>query len=81
MGFALGDVSGKGAPAALLTAIVQGMFTVLAEAASGPADALAHINRGLVRRAIESRFVTMFYATLKADGTFCYTNAGTMRRS
>jgi serine phosphatase RsbU (regulator of sigma subunit) len=76
MGFALGDVSGKGAPAALLTAIIQGMFTVQSEASNSPADVLAHINRGLLRRAVESKFVTMFYATLGTDGTLCYSNGG-----
>ena len=40
VGFALGDVSGKGAPAALLTAAVQGMFTVESTDAIGPADVL-----------------------------------------
>lgn len=75
-GFALGDVSGKGAPAALLTAIVQGMFTVQAPAAPGPADALSQINRGLLRRAVESRFVTMMYGVIAEDGTFTYCNAG-----
>jgi serine phosphatase RsbU (regulator of sigma subunit) len=76
IGFALGDVSGKGAPAALLTAIVQGMFTVLARSATGPADALGQINRGLLRRAVESKFVTLLYATLGADGALCYSNGG-----
>lgn len=75
-GFALGDVSGKGAPAALLTAIVQGMFTVQATGASGPADALTQINKGLLRRAVESRFVTMMYGVIAPDGTFTYCNAG-----
>ncbi len=76
VGFALGDVSGKGAPAALLTAIIQGMFTVQSGATASPADTLGHINRGLVRRAVESKFVTMFYASLGADGTLQYCNGG-----
>lgn len=76
LGFALGDVSGKGAPAALLTAIVQGMFTVLASTAGGPADALGQINRGLLRRAVESKFVTLLYAALGPDGQLCYSNGG-----
>jgi phosphoserine phosphatase RsbU/P len=76
LGFALGDVSGKGAPAALLTAIVQGMFTVLATSGGGPAATLGHINRGLVRRAVESKFVTMFYANLDAAGVVTYCNGG-----
>jgi len=75
-GFSLGDVSGKGAPAALMTAIVQGMFTVQATATASPADTLGHINRGLVRRAVEGKFVTMFYASLAADGRLTYCNGG-----
>ena len=76
LGFALGDVSGKGAPAALLTAMVQGMFTVQASASAGPAEAMAQINLGLKRRSVESRFVTMFYGIVGADGTLTYCNAG-----
>lgn len=75
-GVALGDVSGKGAPAALLTALVQGMFTVEAGDAAGPAGTLGRINRGLKSRDIESRFVTMFYGVLSEDGTLTYCNGG-----
>jgi sigma-B regulation protein RsbU (phosphoserine phosphatase) len=37
---------------------------------------LLHINRGLVRRAVEGKFVTMFYATMAPDGTLCCSNGG-----
>ena len=76
IGFALGDVSGKGAPAALLTAAVQGMFTVESNEAAGPADVLAKINAGLKRRNVESKFVTMFFGVLEADGKMTYSNGG-----
>jgi phosphoserine phosphatase RsbU/P len=76
IGFALGDVSGKGAPAALLTAAVQGMFTVESSESSGPADMLSKINAGLKRRNVESKFVTMFYGILDKDGTLSYSNGG-----
>lgn len=76
LGFALGDVSGKGPPAALLTAMVQGMFTVQASTAAGPAEALSQINAGLKRRSVESRFVTMFFGTVSVDGELVYCNAG-----
>ena len=70
VGFALGDVSGKGAPAALLTAVVQGMFTVEADSDGRPGRRRSRtINRGLKRRNVESKFVTMFYGVLSADGT------------
>ncbi|HSP92618.1 MAG TPA: SpoIIE family protein phosphatase [Vicinamibacterales bacterium] len=75
-GVALGDVSGKGAPAALLTAAVQGMFTVEADVAAGPAGTIAKINRGLKQRNIESKFVTMFFGVLSADGSLVYCNGG-----
>jgi sigma-B regulation protein RsbU (phosphoserine phosphatase) len=76
VGVALGDVSGKGAPAALLTAAVQGMFTIEASNAGGPAAAIATINRGLKQRNIESKFVTMFFGVIASDGTLVYCNGG-----
>jgi serine phosphatase RsbU (regulator of sigma subunit) len=76
VGVALGDVSGKGAPAALLTAAVQGMFTVEAANAGGPAATISTINRGLKQRNIESKFVTMFFGVLADDGTLVYCNGG-----
>jgi serine phosphatase RsbU (regulator of sigma subunit) len=76
VGVALGDVSGKGAPAALLTAAVQGMFTVEADLAAGPAGTIAKINHGLKQRNIESKFVTMFFGVLSADGSLVYCNGG-----
>jgi phosphoserine phosphatase RsbU/P len=76
VGFALGDVSGKGAPAALLTAAVQGMFTIEANEANRPADVLSKINLGLKRRNVESKFVTMFYGMLDGAGKLTYSNGG-----
>jgi phosphoserine phosphatase RsbU/P len=76
LGVAVGDVSGKGAPAALLAAAVQGMFTVEAGDPEGPAGTLGQINRGLKRRNIESKFVTMFFGVLSRDGRLVYCNGG-----
>ena len=75
-GLALGDVSGKGPPAALLGALTQGSLTAQTAVASGPADALTRLNTALVHRAIEARFVTLFYAQLDADGTLTFCNGG-----
>ncbi len=75
-GLALGDVSGKGPPAALLGALTQGSLTAQTAVASGPADALSRLNAALVRRAIEARFVTLFYAQLDPDGTLTFCNGG-----
>ena len=76
LGIALADVSGKGAPAALLTAVVQGMFTIEATYAGGPAGTIGKINRALKRRTVDSKFVTMFYGMLSPDGAFVYCNGG-----
>jgi serine phosphatase RsbU (regulator of sigma subunit)/pSer/pThr/pTyr-binding forkhead associated (FHA) protein len=75
--FAVGDVSGKGAPAALLTAVIQGVLAAqTTTAGGGPASTLSRINEVLIRRAIEARFVTMFLASLTPDGELTYCNAG-----
>lgn len=75
-GFALGDVAGKGAPAALLTAVIQGIFSAQAYGGGAPAETLGRVNQALIRRAIESRFATIFYGILTSDGRLTYTNAG-----
>jgi phosphoserine phosphatase RsbU/P len=75
-GFTLGDVAGKGPPAALLTAMIQGAFAAQVTSADSPAALMAHINRTLIRRAIQSRFVTVMYGVLAPDGRLTYSNAG-----
>ena len=75
-GFTLGDVAGKGPPAALMSALMQGMFASQAEHAEGPASAVTSMNKALCRRGLESRFVTLLFATLTADGKMTYCNAG-----
>lgn len=75
-GFAVGDVAGKGAPAALLTAVIQGVFSSQAYSGMGPAVTLSRVNQALIRRSIESRFATAFYAVVSKDGKLLYCNAG-----
>jgi sigma-B regulation protein RsbU (phosphoserine phosphatase) len=75
-GFILGDVAGKGAPAALLAAAVLGMFGVEASYQSRCAPVITRLNRGLFRRNVEGRFLTAFYAILSPDGSLLYSNAG-----
>ena len=76
LGFALGDVAGKGPPAALLSAMMQGMFAAQAASSEGPAQAITRVNLALYRRGIESRFVTLMYGALAQDGSLTYSNAG-----
>ena len=75
-GFALGDVAGKGPPAALLGAMLQGSLTAQAYVSQGPAATMAAVNTALVRRGIQGRFVTLFYGVLFPDGRLTYCNAG-----
>ena len=75
-GLAIGDVSGKGPPAALLAAMLQGMFSMEADTGHAPSVTLARMNVALVKRGIEPRFSTLFYGVLAADGVFSYASAG-----
>lgn len=75
-GFALGDIAGKGPPAALLAAQLHGILAAVADQDETPADILSHVNRVLLRRESESRFATVMYGLLSGDGQFTYCNAG-----
>jgi serine phosphatase RsbU (regulator of sigma subunit)/pSer/pThr/pTyr-binding forkhead associated (FHA) protein len=76
LGFALGDVAGKGPPAALLSAMMQGIFAAQAATNDAPSQTIARVNLALYRRGIESRFVTLMYGVLDATGRMVYCNAG-----
>ncbi len=75
LGLALGDVTGKGPPAALLTALAQGVLAAHALTGGPPAEAIALVNRVLVSRQLESRFLTLFLGVLAPDGRLAYCNA------
>jgi len=75
-GFILGDVAGKGSPAALLAAALLGMFSAESAYHTSAAALISRLNSGLVRRAIESRFLTSFYGLIGPDGSLTYSNAG-----
>ncbi len=75
-GFALGDVAGKGPPAALLSAMMQGIFAAQAASNDRPSQTITRVNLALYRRGIESRFVTLMYGSLERDGKLTYCNAG-----
>ena len=73
-GFAVGDVAGQGAAAALLGARVQEIFSCLAGAV--PAVTMAAINASMVKKTLEGRFVAVFYGVLSPGGELTYCNAG-----
>ncbi|MEZ5416815.1 MAG: SpoIIE family protein phosphatase [Vicinamibacterales bacterium] len=75
IGVVLGDVAGKGPAAALLTAKIQGLFTAQVGATT-PAAAMRQVNQGLLKRQVDARYATVFYATLSPAGLLTYCNAG-----
>ncbi len=75
LGFAVADISGKGVPAALLAAALQGAFAAYATANPSPAAAISVGNSILYGR-FEGKFATMFYGVVGPDGAFTYCNAG-----
>ncbi len=74
-GFALGDVTGKGPSAALVTAVIQGIFGTQIDKAVAPNELIALVNRVFLSRRIESRLATMFFGSITADGRLTYCNA------
>lgn len=71
----IGDVSGKGLPAALIVSVLVGAIRAEAAHGSGPAAMLASLNERMVRR-MQGGFVTCLAAHLSAEGTLTMANAG-----
>ncbi len=61
LAFFVGDVSGKGMPAALFMVAVRTLARHLAPAAAGPADALGRLNDALATDNPSAMFVTMVH--------------------
>jgi len=78
VGFAVGDVSGKGVPAALvMTATCAYLGGVAAASGSPPGEALILANEALLARIPPNMFVTCFYAILDPkSASLRYANAG-----
>jgi phosphoserine phosphatase RsbU/P len=74
---ALGDVSGKGSPAALLMALLLAMLRTLVDEDLETARLLARLNVQVARHSPASRFITVFYGLYDpATGRMEYVNAG-----
>jgi serine phosphatase RsbU (regulator of sigma subunit)/predicted ester cyclase len=78
VGFAVGDVTGKGVPAALvMTGTCAYLGGVAAASGASPGEALALANEALLARIPPNMFVTCFYAILDPkSGSLRYANAG-----
>ncbi len=76
---AIGDVAGKGSPAALLMALLLAMFRTLIDEGLEAAALADRLNVQVCRHAPASRFITLFIATCDpATGRLNYVNAGHM---
>lgn len=74
---ALGDVAGKGSPAALLMALLLAMMRTLVDEGFDGAKLMARLNVQITKHAPASRFITLFVATLDpVTGDMVYVNAG-----
>jgi phosphoserine phosphatase RsbU/P len=77
--FFIGDVAGKGMPAALFMARTKSIIRIVTELmpAAGPADVVARVNRELCLNNDRMMFVTLFLGMLDpASGALSYCNAG-----
>lgn len=77
IGIAVGDVTGKGVPAALYMARLVSDFRFFTQRNQEPTQVLGELNKVLVERSRRGMFVTFQYGILDASiGKFTYTNAG-----
>src|SRR3954462_2262473 len=76
----IGDVSGKGAPAALYAALVAGILRSAADGEPSPAEMLTLVNTALTERPISAQYISMIYAVWDgANGTLRIANSGLPR--
>ena len=77
LGLCIGDVVGKGVPAALLMANLQAAVKSVATSTLAPRDLVTRVNRIISRNIDSAKFITFFYAALDAESkTAVFTNAG-----
>ena len=74
LGFAVGDVSGKGIPAAIYMAVSRTLLRATTAQKLNPAECMLYVNHVLVRQGEGEMFVTLFYGVLDlttGDIDFC----------
>jgi len=80
LALAIGDISGKGAPAAIYAALVSGILRSHAPMEPGPSEMLAAVNYSLAERRIEGQFVSLIYAVWDDENrTLQVSNSGLPR--
>jgi sigma-B regulation protein RsbU (phosphoserine phosphatase) len=77
LGLIVGDVSGKGVPAALFMAVTRTLLKSTALAGLAPAECLRRVNNLLCLDNASEMFVTVFYGILNVrTGRLAYSNGG-----
>ncbi len=77
VGMLVGDVAGKGMPAALLMSSLQARVQVLFEEADDLARKIGRLNKAICSNCPDNRFITFFMTVADPDtGELSYTNAG-----
>jgi len=77
---ALGDVSGKAAPAALYAALVSGIMRSVAGRKPGPASMFKALNDALQERKLDTQYVAMLFAVWNDENlTLQIANAGAVQ--
>jgi phosphoserine phosphatase RsbU/P len=77
LGLAIGDVSGKGIPAALFMAVSRTLLRATALQGSSPGEVLKHVNRVLLKQSHGEIFLTLLYGILDlGTGEFTFSAGG-----
>ncbi len=77
LAFFIGDVAGKGMPAAIYMAVCDTMLKSIGSEVLDPAQCLSKVNQMLIPVSDIATFVTVFYGVLDlSDGSFSYCNGG-----
>jgi sigma-B regulation protein RsbU (phosphoserine phosphatase) len=77
LGLSIGDVSGKGMPAALLMMTAQGYLRVYCNSDRPLTEKIGLLNQGVAQSAEPGKFITLFYGELDPEaGVLRYVNAG-----
>jgi sigma-B regulation protein RsbU (phosphoserine phosphatase) len=74
LAFAVGDVSGKGVPAAIYMAVSRTLLRATALQGRNPLECMLHVNHVLLRQGEGDMFVTLFYGqlhTLTGEVEYC----------
>ncbi len=75
--FCVGDVSGKGVPAALVMAMTHSLFRNITAHEENPAAIVSEMNKALAEQNTENMFLTLFLGVLDSKtGVLNYCNAG-----